>query len=418
MNSLFLTNYEVSKLNIEYPNITNIVILVFLILMSFLWTRKQTTTFLDRDQTDQLRGGSILLVIVTHLWAHVSTVEAVPGVGGYGVVMFLLIAGFGLASSRGDKTFVWTRFLSRRLRRVMMPYWIITPVWLLADYFLLDKIYTVQDVTLTMAGMNFYDAIAFIDYTRWYITSILLWYIAFALTNQFMSRPGAILSLFGFGVLLLILKVYRVIPLGNHPIQMFAFPLGMVMATYKNNISDWLSNGKNRLTVLIGSTSLLIVSGVTILFLDRGSASRVIYYGVGDIAKVAWSILFVMSVALLGRYGYMSSFLKSWGKVSYGAFLIHGPLLIKYNPIMGWFPSYAVAVSMVIFIAMVWVVSYCFHAFVDVVWNWLERLPSLSLWNTESSKIALRPEMAPEPSGQNLYSQTVGAREGDFSKSS
>lgn len=374
---MFLKNYEATKLSIDYPTITNVALLFFLLLISLLWTRRQSTTFFDRDQTDQLRGGSILLVIMTHLWNHVSTVDATPHLSGYGVSMFLLISGFALTSTLGKQTFTWGRFLYRRLRRLMIPYWLLTFVWLLADYVLLHRTYSLHDITYTFLGLNFHTVLRSIDYTRWYITWIIMWYVAFAVANRFLSRFGAMFCIFGFGLLLLILRVMDAIPLGAYPIQMLAFPLGMLLAAYRTNVTDWLSGRDNRMVVVFGAGALLLLgSGLVLLDLDSGRTSKMVstmlFQTFSSSAQLAWCIVFAMAVAGLGRYGYISRFLQSWGKVSYGAFLIHGPLLIKYNPIMGLFPSDAVVLSFALFLAMVWVLAYCFHALLDRAWEWAD----------------------------------------------
>jgi peptidoglycan/LPS O-acetylase OafA/YrhL len=365
MNTLFLRNFETSKLSIDYPTVTNVVILLLLLLISLLWTRKQSTTFLDQDQTDQLRGGSILLVIMTHFWQHVSAVEATPHLSGYGVSMFLLISGFALTSTLDKPTFTWARFLSRRLRRMMVPYWVLTVVWLFADYVLLHRTYSLQDITCTMAGINFH-TITQIDYVRWYITWIIMWYFAFALTNRFLSNYGSLLCVFAFGILLLILRVMDAIPLVSHPVHMLTFPLGMLLATYRKNVSDWVSGRGNRLVLIFGTASLLLLSsGLIMLASESASASKALSITFSGSAQLAWCVVFAMAVAFLGRYGYVSKFLKSWGKVSYGAFLIHGPLLIKYNPIMGLFPDSIFPVTFMVFLAVLWVLSFGFHKLVS-----------------------------------------------------
>lgn len=375
MIGLFLRNYEASKLSIDYPTATNVLILACILLISLLWIRRQSTSFLDREQTDQLRGGSILLVMMTHLWQHVSAVQASPCLSGYGVSMFLLISGFALTSTLDKPSFTWSRFLFRRLRRMMVPYWILTGVWLFADYVLLHRTYTLHDITYTLAGINMH-TISDIDYVRWYITWIIMWYFAFALTNRFFSSYGSFLCLFGLGILLLIFRFRGALPPISHPVNMLTFPLGMLLATYRKNVSHWLSGHGNRLLIVFGGASLLLLgSGLILLAAGSASSSKAVSTTFSGTAQLAWCVVFAMAVALLGRYGYVSKFLSSWGKVSYGAFLIHGPLLIKYNPIIGLFPGNALVVSFPLLLALVWVLAYFLHSFLDHMWELVDRLP-------------------------------------------
>jgi len=378
MSTTLLSNYEVSKLSIDNPTATNVAILTLILLISLLWRRRQSTTFLDQDQTDQLRGGSILLVIITHLWQHISTVEAIPRTSGYGVSMFLLISGFALTSTLEKPVFTWARFLSRRLKRMMVPYWILTGIWLFADYILLQRTYTLHDITLTFAAINIH-TISNIDYVRWYITWIIMWYFAFALINRLFSNYGALLCLFGLGIVLFVLRVMEAIPLVSHPVHMLTFPLGILLATFRQNVSGWFSERANRIMIVFGMAAIVLLSsGLLMLIAEDPISSEASLMALSGSAQLAWCVVFAMAVAAMGRCGYISTFLKSWGKISYGAFLIHGPLLIKYNPIMGLFSGSALVLSFAVFLAMIWVLAHLLHSFLDHMWKRLDGLSGSS----------------------------------------
>jgi hypothetical protein len=92
-----LQNFETLKLATSEPY--NPVILALLVLAIAVSCRKQTTRFLDRTQTDQLKGLAILLVVIGHLGYHAITPQAALTFGSEGVALFLMLSGFGLTRS-------------------------------------------------------------------------------------------------------------------------------------------------------------------------------------------------------------------------------------------------------------------------------------------------------------------------------
>jgi membrane-bound acyltransferase YfiQ involved in biofilm formation len=177
-------NYETTRLFI--PNVTynNIFIILIFLVLGLLSVKKSSTVFLDRIQTNQLKGFAIIMVVLGHLWVHVSQKQALPVYGSYSVALFLYLSGFGLTRSAYKRKLSLKDFCIRRISRVMIPYWIVTLLILFFDYVLLDKLYSAKETILTLSGLNLDRAIRDIDYSRWYITSLLVSYILFFVTNK------------------------------------------------------------------------------------------------------------------------------------------------------------------------------------------------------------------------------------------
>ena len=126
MTAGFLSNYEVQKLTVDNPSILNVLIFMIFGIGSLVSLKKRETKFLGREQTNQLKGLSILLVVTGHLWMHVTSEKAIPIVGDYAVSAFLMLSGYGLTRSSRKKAVRFASFVRRRLVRVILPYWIIT----------------------------------------------------------------------------------------------------------------------------------------------------------------------------------------------------------------------------------------------------------------------------------------------------
>lgn len=173
-------NYEISKISVENPNFVNLVIIIMLFFISVLFLgKRQSWKILDRNQTNQLRGISILSIIVGHLWVHVSSIKPSLLMGGEGVALFLVLSGFGLTRSFYEKKPSITSFFIRRIERIMFPYWFITFIIIVLDYVILARVYSPKDIVLTLFGINISSTTYHIDYVRWYITLLLFWYIIF-----------------------------------------------------------------------------------------------------------------------------------------------------------------------------------------------------------------------------------------------
>jgi peptidoglycan/LPS O-acetylase OafA/YrhL len=353
----FFTNFETHKLNTDYADVWNVVILSLLLVLTLISLRKENSAFLDRTQSDELKGIAILLVIVGHLWLHASD-ETVPIFGDYGVAIFLLLSGFGLTASLATRNFEWREFARRRIKRVMIPYWFTTIIWITADWFVLDRVYSVQDIACAFAGVNFSLALRKLDYARWYITLLLVWYGAFALSVQFLSRRMVVWTLFGFGFVMASLRLVEVWPFGS-PLQMFAFPLGALLACHREWLSILLLARKWFLVFLGLCVGIIVTGSFCLWFLKQTQHPELLRYAVIDSIGLGFCAFCILCVAALGTRNYVSAFLCAWGKISYEAFLIHGPLLIKYNPIMGPASGPAVAVYFAAFLGMIWILSYC-----------------------------------------------------------
>jgi hypothetical protein len=69
MIQIGFNNYETTKLVVQNPNISNLLILVILAFVSFLFLKRNVdnSKFLDRTQNDQLKGIAILFLVPGHL---------------------------------------------------------------------------------------------------------------------------------------------------------------------------------------------------------------------------------------------------------------------------------------------------------------------------------------------------------------
>lgn len=357
-----LINYETSKLFISNPSFYNFVILIILFAFALVFTKRKTTEFLDHTQANELKGLAMMMVVTGHLWVHVSQEPASLILGGTAVSLFLLLSGFGLTLSVEKTPLTFKKFLFRRLSRIMIPYWIVTAIILLLDYLILNKTYPLQTISTTLAGINIDRTIRDLDYARWFITLLLVQYIVFFFANRFLPRFKAMLSIGAFGILLIVLRQYGFFPLGSFH-QIIAFPLGCLLAYYFNEVTQFIFKKGNhlKLILLLGS-SLILVWYILSTFGDANNLpAKAARMGLVNIKPLLTCALAILLIGSMGRLGFVSGFLSFTGVIAMEIYLLHGPLLIKYNPIFGFFPSENIVISFSIFLVFLLTLSYGFN---------------------------------------------------------
>jgi len=165
-------NHELIKIYTPDAILSSALIYVALAALALCCIKKTAdNSFLNRNVTKQIRGIAILLVVVGHIGAHIlATPRNWLVLGDYGVAIFFLLSGFGLARSYMTKELIIKDFIIRRLSRVMIPYCLTTLIIFSLDYILLDHLYSIRTIILTLCGINLSTIAKHIDYVRWYIT--------------------------------------------------------------------------------------------------------------------------------------------------------------------------------------------------------------------------------------------------------
>jgi len=132
---------------------------------------------LDKTCTEQLKGIAIILVVLHHLsmLKFINLPFLSTSGGNWGVQIFLLLSGYGLAQSY-IKSGIIRNYFYKRFKKIIPAYSTVTVLWIIIDLLFLNKAYSWQTILLALIGMDFSRSV---DPTMWYITFIILWYIIF-----------------------------------------------------------------------------------------------------------------------------------------------------------------------------------------------------------------------------------------------
>ena len=332
-------NFEEGKLAVWSPDLVNNTIFLTFFLIVLLSLKKDkglAGDYLGHTQTDQLKGLAIFLVIVGHLWVHVADRMAHIVLSGDGVTVFLMLSGYGLTISWSqDVTF--GGFFAKRLKRVMIPYWIATVVILMIDWVLLDRHLDAVPIIMTALGINVTRTLTHLDYVRWFVTFILLWYGLFYFARRYLRLDRAVLALLIVGLPLLPLNYY-VLHFGWY--QFFAFPIGCAVAVYRSKIIEIYKSRKRLLVTLSVTAAGVILAYKAALHEEHIRAAiftrvpNIVLAYVNDAVSIILCLAALLLNMRLGEGGYYSRLLVVMGRYSYELFLLHGVFLIKYNPIV------------------------------------------------------------------------------------
>lgn len=331
LQSIF-SNYEVNKLSVMNADLTNAVIFSILLIACFLTLKKANSQFLDRVQTGQLKGLAILFVIIGHLWIHVSNTGSNIVLGGDAVALFFLLSGYGLTRSSKNKKLSLRGYFLQRTRRMMVPYWTATILLICLDYLILQRPYPSGDILLTFLGININASTVRIDYVRWYITVLIVWYILFFIAASLPVRKKSVLFLLTCAAILFPLNYY-ITHFGWY--QIFAFPVGCALGHYYQFLTG---SFHKYIKVFFGLSLFCIVFTIgSKLFLLPAIIQvcpSIIYEFTSEVISILFCMGLICLIAFIGSRNYYSQFLTYIGNISYELFLLHGALLIKYNPVI------------------------------------------------------------------------------------
>lgn len=220
----------------------------------------------------------------------------------------------------------------------------------------MDRTYSLHDVLLTTIGVNVSVTTRHIDYTRWFITFILFWYIMFFVSTKFGTRRKGLLFLFLVSIVLFPLDYYLT-NLGWY--QIFSFWIGCAIGQAKEGLTR-LTLGRDWM-ILAGCGAGLIVSSFYNIYFDailKGSLPYFLVLLIREGISVIFSCSLLLGIIFLGKLGFISKLLSLTGIISYELFLLHGPFLIKYDFIIR---NEKVVISFFLFLAAIYALSVGLH---------------------------------------------------------
>lgn len=275
---------------------------------------------IEKTAIKQLKGIAIIFVVFGHLamlnYLKVKSLQ-LKLTGVWGVSIFLLLSGYGLMQSYISKGIDFN-FLGRRLRRVLLPYIIITFIWVTVDGIFFKKYYSVLITIKSFLALDFKYSV---DPTMWYITYIFLWYIVFFII--FILPIKNITKVVSIIFCAIILKKSMFVILFDWNYYYMAFPIGVLISYVISKDFCIARHINNKFILMI---PCILFFGIFLYNILRvGSHTQYNKLGFG-------SIFLAFSISLLfALVEYNSKILSFLGSISYEIYLLEGKIVFIYG---------------------------------------------------------------------------------------
>lgn len=270
---------------------------------------------------DQLKGLAILLVIFGHLNGKgFLDIKDARYLGAVGVDIFLFLSGFGLTKSYMKKG-INNSFLIRRIKKVMVPYWIITLIFIFIDEKFKGARYITKDIVLTFIGFN-----VTTDPTMWFISYILICYTCFFIFFRIRSKNITKFILMCVAMAIITFKIYK-LSYGDASFEYYlhclAFPIGCFISLYSTKLAKFFTK-KQLLTlfILLG----LICPILYVHYLPTIQFSTKFYIFI----NISLMTFFISLVMIWSYFNLKSKLLIRIGKLSFYLYLFEAVFLLKY----------------------------------------------------------------------------------------
>ena len=385
MGPITLANDVVSFTTLQ---LSTFVVIAFAILVLFT-TLKQSThsDVFPVSVTNELKGLGILTVVFAH-FAYMKVTNAeflfpLSIIAGVGVDLFLFMSGFGLTVGMLKRPMKTVDFYKKRVIKIFIPFWIALIIMFIADAVFMDKTYSVGYIIKSMLGF-FPTADGFGDVNSpfWYITWMIMFYLLYPLVF-FKDKPW--LSAIILAVIATIIGTFNIFDLGSnwlHRLHTVAFSMGIILAWLlqvkegeKNRfieyIKDFRDNSKDIKYIVIAIMFVIVfyVSQRT----GAGSwPALTAILGQGFFVEQLMSIVIMLAFTVIFILKKVDSkFLTMYGVYSYEVYLIHWPLMAKYDIFFVYLPAWAAVIAWLVAFILV---SMLLQRLVTPVSNFVDKI--------------------------------------------
>ena len=354
---------------------TNLIVIAVLIaVLLFTFKRSKHTDLFPISVTQELKGLGILTVVFAH-FAYMLVTNAdflfpLSIIAGVGVDLFLFMSGYGLTVGMLKKPLPIFEFYKRRVIKIFIPFWVALILLFAANAIFLDIHYTVPYMIQSFLGW-FPTAEGFDDVNSpfWYITWMMMFYVLFPLVFS-TKRPW--LSAIILAVIATLIGVYNPLNMGDnwlHRLHTVAFSLGIVFAWVlfetkdkENKFVAHLKEFRNK-AKFMPYVVIALMLGVVVYMSLHTTANHwptlTAILGKGYFVDQLTSIILMFAfIVIFSLKKFDNKFLSIYGLYSFEVYLIHWPLIGRYDIFFDYLPSWAAVIAwLVTFIVVSWLLQ-------------------------------------------------------------
>jgi len=347
---------------------TILVVVLFLILLITLRRKKLDDQLFPPNITQELKGFAILTIIFGHIGYFLDTQDKflypLSIASGVGVNIFLFLSGFGLTISTLKKKLSIPTFFRKRLFRLFLPMWIVMGVLLLLDWLILGVTYERKTILQNLLGFfPVADIYTSINSVLWYFTFILFYYLLFSVFT--ISRILLLVSPFAiYFISTYLLKQELPFTINKDVLKLYelhihAFPAGIIAALIPSYMK-FIPNGPKLLAKTVQflklhnifiNMFLLIIASYIFIYTSINS-------GIGEEVETEQMISMISTASIIFFFiikRFKSKALEILGIFSYEIYLLHWPLVYRYDFLYQYLPaSIATILYLIILLAIGW----------------------------------------------------------------
>lgn len=358
--------------DIYQTNLIVIAVLIAVLLLTF--KRSKHTDLFPISVTQELKGLGILTVVFAH-FAYMLVTNAdflfpLSIIAGVGVDLFLFMSGYGLTVGMLKKPLPIFEFYKRRVIKIFIPFWVALILIFAANAIFLDIHYPVPYMIQSLLGW-FPTAEGFDDVNSpfWYITWMMMFYVLFPLIFS-TKRPW--LSAIILAVIATLIGVYNPLNMGDnwlHRLHTVAFSLGIVFAWIlfetkdkENKFVAHLKEFRNKAKIMPYIIIALMLGVVVYMSLHTTAnhwPTLTAILGKGYFVDQLTSIILMFAfIVIFSLKKFDNKFLSIYGLYSFEVYLIHWPLIGRYDIFFDYLPSWAAVIAwLVAFIVVSWLLQ-------------------------------------------------------------
>lgn len=369
---------------------SNMIVIAVLIAVLFLTFRKSKhTEIFPVSVTQELKGLGILTVVFAH-FAYMLVTNAeflfpLSIIAGVGVDLFLFMSGYGLSVGMLKRPMPVLDFYKRRLIKIFIPFWIALIFIFAADAIFLQINYPVPYMIQSFLGW-FPTAIGFGDVNSpfWYITWMIMFYALYPIVFS-TKRPW--LSALILAVIATLLGVYNPLDMGDnwlHRLHTLAFPLGIVAAWLlmetkdkENKLVTTLKNFRNNASNSMIHYVIIVVMLAIVVYMSLHTTANhwpklTALLGKGYFVDQFTSLVIMFAfIVIFSLKKFDNKFLSIYGLYSFEVYLIHWPLIGRYDIFFSYMPAWAAVLAWLVAFILI---SIVLQKMVTPVSAWIDRL--------------------------------------------
>jgi len=367
---------------------SNIIVIICLIAVFLLTLRKtQHTDIFPVPTTQELKGLGILTVVFAHfaymLVTNADFLYPLSIIAGVGVDLFLFMSGYGLSVGMLKKPMPVLEFYKRRLIKIFIPFWIALIIIFVADILFLNIDYSFSYILQSLLGW-FPTARGYGDVNSpfWYITWMIMFY---ALYPIFFSVKRPWLTALILATIATLIGVYNPFDLQDnwlHRLHTLAFPMGIVCAWLlrkekdkENKLVTFLTNFRNNSKGIARYIVIGLMLVAVVYFSLRSNAGHwptltaLLKQGY-FVDQLMCLIIMLAFIVIFSLKKLDNKFLAIFGLYSYEVYLIHWPLMSRYDVFFNILPAWGAVIAWLITFI---VVSWLLQKLVTPVSSWIDR---------------------------------------------